>query len=146
MPTAAKLFSAVAFAAFGWLAIQILSAHLAPGARLGTMNSLVLIVGATAGWMMMGREVGHGWYRAGATGLRTSVVISLVVLFVVSFGDMIKRSMQGLYNGPVDALQDVFDLMLRHGQVILNLDVIAVIAIGGIVSGLVAEWASRNWR
>jgi hypothetical protein len=50
-----------------------------------------------------------------------------------------------LYDGPMEAVLGVFEIMLDYGRMMLQPDVLGVLAVGGILGGMLAEWAGRRW-
>ena len=58
---------------------------------------------------------------------------------------MVKKSYKMVYDGPMDAVLGVFQLMMEYGQMMLVPDVLGVLAVGGVLGGIVTEWAGRRW-
>jgi hypothetical protein len=79
-------------------------------------------------------------------GVRTSVTIAVWALLGFSIYEMILRSMKMRYDGPMDAVLGVFALMLERGQMMLTPEVLGVLFTGGVLGGMLAEWAGRQWR
>jgi hypothetical protein len=146
MPTAAKLFAAVVFAAVGFLAAEAYKPGMPEGTQFGLFSLLVAAIGVLCGWRVMGRLAGHGYGAAAGYGLRTSATIVFWALVAFSIYEMILRSMKMRYDGPMEALVGVFDLMLQHGVLVLTLPVLGVLAVGGVLGGWAAEFAGRRWR
>jgi hypothetical protein len=60
---------------------------------------------------------------------------------------MIVRSTKRVYSGdPGKALLDVPQIMLQYGKLLLAQEVIVALVAGGVVAGLVAEFAARRWN
>lgn len=146
MPTAAKLFAAVVFAVVGYLAAEAYKPGMPEGTQFGLFSELTAFIGLLCGWMVMGVLAGQGYGRAAGYGLRTSATLVFWALLLFSVYEMILRSMKMRYEGPMEALVGVFDLMLQHGLLVLTVPVLAVLAAGGVLGGWAAEFAGRRWR
>lgn len=150
MLTAPKVIAAMLFAALGWYASQLIILHFLvefEGRGVGRLAEINAFFCAIVGWRIAGPRAGDGWNAALSYGLTTAVAMTIVSLFFQSFGEMIRKSLDRDYgDSPVEALVDVFQLMIKFGQVIVKPDVLAVLLGGGLVLGLVVEWCGRRWR
>jgi hypothetical protein len=148
MPTAAKLFSAIVFAGVAWLAAQLYAQALPDGRPAGLLREISALVGVVCGWFIMGRFArrGRGRVESMGTGVRTSlsIVVSLVLLFAVR--EMLQRSVKGRYDSPMDAVLGIFEQALILGGSVFQLEVLAVLLLGGLFGGAVAHWAAENWN
>lgn len=148
MPTAAKLFSAIVFAGVAWLAAQLYAQALPDGRPAGLLREISALVGVVCGWFIMGRFArrGRGRVESMGTGVRTSlaIVASLVLLFAIR--DMLQRSVKGRYDSPMDAVLGIFEQALILGGTVFQLEVLAVLLLGGLFGGAVAHWAAENWN
>ena len=66
-------------------------------------------------------------------------------LLAFSLYFMLRKSMRMMYDGPMEAVLGVFQLMFDYGKMLLVPDMLGVILMGGIVAGLVCEWAGKRW-
>ena len=62
-----------------------------------------------------------------------------------SIYEMILRSTKMMYDGPMEALLGVFDLVIYYGKMMGSPEFIATLLIGGVLGGIAAEWAGRRW-
>jgi hypothetical protein len=145
MPTAAKLVAAVVFAIVGWIAANVFVPVLGEGIDVGAFRELVGALGLVVGWRVMGRSAGQGYQRAIGTGLKTVIVLVFFTLLLFSTYEMVQLSMKMRYEGPMDAVLDVFSLMLEQGLKMLVPGVILVLAVGGVIGGILTEKASKRW-
>ena len=145
MPTAAKLIAAVAFAIVALIAAITFVPHMPEGSQIGLFRELTAVIGFIVGWFVMGDLVGKGYGEAAGSGLRTSVTVVFFTLLGFSVYLMVKKSYKMVYDGPMDAVLGVFQLMMEYGQMMLVPDVLGVLAVGGVLGGVVAEWAGRRW-
>ena len=145
MPTAAKLAAAVAFALVGAIAAHLYIPVLPEGARTPWLREVSALVGALCGWVVMGPRAGRGRGESIGAGLLTSALILFWVLVIYAIAQMIERSMHMMYDGPMEAVLGVFDLMLKYGALLAAPATPVALVVGGALGGLVAEWAGRRW-
>lgn len=146
MPTAAKLVAALAFALTGFLGAEAFKLGMPPGMAFGPFSLVIAAIGVLCGWTISGRLAGGGYTASVGYGLRSSVTIAFWGLLIYSTERMVQRSLDMLYDGPVEAVIGIFQLMVDLGQRLLTAEVLTVLAVGGVFGGLVAEWAARRWR
>lgn len=147
MPTAAKLAAALAFAMVGFFAAETYRAELPEGIAGGTFALIVAAIGVLCGWLVMGPAAGRGYRAAAGTGVRTAFTTAFFALLLFSIERMIRKALQRQYgDSPMEAVVDVFSLMLQHGRLILTPEVLVALVAGGALGGLAAEWAGRRWR
>ncbi|NDV00738.1 TrgA family protein [Pseudoroseicyclus sp. CLL3-39] len=113
------------------------------GPNFGWWNAALAVV---IGWLVLGRQAGHGYVTAIGIGLTTSAALALWSLFLFSFAQMIDRSFQKVYDGPTEALVDVFRYMWENLQAVAVQEVLLTLAIGGAVIGVVVEYVSHRAR
>jgi len=146
MPTAAKLMGAVFFALTGFLAAEAFKLGMPAGMRFGPFSLVIAAIGFLCGWRIAGRLAGNGYTGSVGYGMRTSVTIVFWGLLVYSTERMIQRALDMLYDGPVEAVLGIFQLMFELGQRVLTAEVVTVLVVGGVFGGVAAEWASRRWK
>jgi hypothetical protein len=146
MPTAAKLISALAFAAIGFLAAELFKPALPEGTQFGLFSEISAVLGVLVGWKVMGTLTGQGYVAAFGSGMRTSVTLVFLAMIGFSVYEMVLRSMKFRYDGPVEAILGAFHLFMEYGKLMGRPDFLAVLLIGGALAGALAEWAGRRWR
>lgn len=147
MPTAAKLVAAVVFAIVAAIAALLYIPGLPEGSQTGWFIEISATVGLIVGWRAMGRLAGKGYTTAISSGIRSSVTTAFWLVLGFSINEMIYRATKMRYGGsPMEAVLAVFDLMLYYGRLMLTPEVLGTLLIGGIVGGLITEWASRRWK
>jgi hypothetical protein len=144
MPTAAKLVSAVVFAALAFLVADLYVPGMAGSPAVGFLREGCALIGLLCGWLVMGRLVGKGMYAAVGSGFRTSATILFWCLLSFSIYEMVKNSTKKIYDGPMEALLAIFDIMVKYGKFALTPEVLGTLAVGGILGGMLAEWISRR--
>lgn len=145
MPTAAKLFAAVAFAIVGYLAAEAFKPAMPEGTQFGVFGLVCAGIGALCGWFIMGRLAGLGYYAASGFGARTSVTLVFWALLAFSLREMILRSTKLRYDGPMEALTAALALMLEYGRLMLTPEVLGTLLVGGLLGGVLTEWAAKRW-
>jgi len=66
-------------------------------------------------------------------------------LFLFSFHEMVKKSLRKSYDGPVEAVVNVFEIMLEWAQVFAVQELGIVIAVGSALAGLITEFVGKRW-
>ena len=145
MPTASKLVAAVAYALLGFLAALTFVKYLPDGTPLGYFREITAAIGFIVGWMVMGKLTRKGYREAINSGLVTAMLLVFWALLAFSLYFMLRKSMRMMYDGPMEAVLGVFQLMFDYGKMLLVPDMLGVILMGGIVAGLVCEWAGKRW-
>lgn len=145
MPTAAKLFAAVAFGVLGFIAAEVFKEGFEANEAFGAFSLIVAVLGVLVGWMVMGGLAGRGYGASVGFGLRTSVTLGFWALLGFSIYQMVLLSLKKRYDGPMEAVVGIFNLMLENGQAMLTPELLGTLAIGGAVGGCIAEWAARRW-
>lgn len=146
MPTAAKFVAALIFAAVGYFAAQAYIPSLPEGTQTRGFREICAFIGLLCGWIVMGRRVGKPYSEAIGSGILTSVIIVFWALLLFSVYEMIQLSIKMRYDGPMDAVLGVFELMLEYGMALPRQGVLLALGVGGIVGGIAAEVANRLWR
>ncbi|MFZ5708491.1 MAG: TrgA family protein [Pseudomonadota bacterium] len=145
MPTAARLFAALSFLLVAFFAAEIIKPHMPEGTQFGAFSEVSALIGLALGWRVLGPAAGRGYYNSAGAGIRTSVLVVLLGLFVFSTENMIVQAFRRAYDGPTDAVIGIVKIALDYGQVLLDPEVALFLLFGGAGAGLLAEWASRRW-
>ena len=146
MPTGAKLIAAISFAVVGWVLANFYAINVPDAVALGPIREVAALVGAITGWKVMGPSTGKGYVEAAGAGIKTSVVLAVVALFLLALGEMLDNSVRMRYDGALDAILDVFQTMMKRSGALLSTGVFGTILFGGIVGGLLTENAGRRWK
>ena len=146
MPTAAKLFAAVAFAVLGFFAAEIFKPYMPEGTKFGMLSEATALIGLLCGWHIMGRSVGGGNRAAIGAGVRTSLALVFWALLIFSIEEMIVLAFRRSYDTPMQAVVGVIALMTDFGKKLLTPEMVGLLLVGGALGGMLAEWSSRRWR
>ncbi|THD82405.1 TrgA family protein [Aliigemmobacter aestuarii] len=145
MPTAAKLVSAVMFAAIAWLAAEALKPGLPEGMSPGFLSEVMVGIGLLSGWLVMGRLVGSGYGPAISSGVQTAATFTFFGVLGFAFYEMILRSTKLRYDGPFEAIQGMMELMWEYAGLLVRMEVLVILVVGSVIAGVVAEWVGRRW-
>lgn len=148
MPTMSKLVAGVFFGALAFFTAVAFRATMPEGTQFGQLNLIAAAIGLICGWRVMGNIAGKGYKPAPAAGVRTAITFTAWVLLVCSIILMVRKAFKKRYDSPMEAIVDIFALTMENGLRIINppaLDVLGFLFIGGIVGGLLTEWAKQRW-
>jgi hypothetical protein len=145
MPTAAKLVASVLFALLSFFIADLYAQGITDGTRTTYLLPGCTAIGLICGWRVMGRLVGKGMGDALGSGIRTALTIVFFSLLLFSIYEMVVTSTKGLYDGPMEAVLAIFDIMLKYGRGLVTPELIGTILVGGGLAGMATEWADRRW-
>ncbi len=146
MPTGAKAMAAISFAVVGWLIANAYVPNMPQAQSVGRFRELTGLIGAIVGWRVMGPSVGKSYLQAIGSGWKTVIVLVFFALLLFGIYEMLQLSVKMRYDGPLEAIVDVFRRMMDRSQALMSASVVAVMVIGGGVAGILTENANRRWR
>lgn len=146
MPTASKLFAALAFGLLGWVAAAVLVPSLPEGQVVGWLREGAFVAGLVCGWRIMGRETGRGFVQAIATGLGTVAVMVAAVIFVAAVWAMLEASLRRYYPGPGEALMGMVNFGYKYVRMLGYGPFIGLLVGGGALIGALTEVVGRRWK
>lgn len=147
MPTAARLFAAIAFTVVAFLASESFKPLLPEGFDPGHMSTVNAVVGFLSGWLVMGRLAGGGYRAAIGSGVRTSAIMVFYALLIHGIYEMLRNAMGMKYDGPMDAIIGVFELIGEYGlMAVKSPEVMITLIVGGVLAAWLSEWAGRQWN
>lgn len=145
MPTAGRLTAGIVMALVGGYVAYIAGPLFSEGKQPSFWFPLCIATGLWAGWVVVGKRAGRGYRAAIGNGLTGGAALAFWVVFIVSFEEMIRKSMRRAYDGPMEAITDVFEIALEVVRQIGTLDVLVALAVGAILAGLIAEFYSKRF-
>lgn len=146
MPTGSKLAGGVLFFAVAYFAAMQAKLTFVEGTPATYFNITIGLIGLWQGWMVMGRRAGAGFSLAMSNGMRTSVQIAFFGLALFALRTMFIRSMDLRYSAPWEALTEALELFLQYTLQALTIEIWGALLIGGLVGGILTEFAARAWR
>lgn len=145
MPTAGKLASALIFGALAYaLALTAQKGGELPHVTQYFFISCTLI-GGICGWRVMGRRAEGPAREAPGAGVLTAVMMVIVSILFFATREMLQRSLNKIYRGPVEAVLGVFDIASEYARMLAEPGFLALLAVGGIVGGFAAGLVGRRW-
>ncbi len=145
MPTFGKLIGAVLFGALAWYTSLLIVPLFPEDTYMGRFQEINTACGLVAGWKIAGSRAGTGYVASFSYGLTALVAMVVMALFFNSFAMMIQRSLRKLYDGPGEAVTDVFALFVEHATMMMTPEIMATLLIGGFGGGLITEFFGRRF-
>lgn len=145
MPTAAKMVAAILWGGIAWYVSTLVIPLLPEGTQIGWFVEVNTALGLFAGWSVAGPRAGQGFNGAIGYGITATVALVVLALFTHSVVEMVYQSLDKRYGSPGEAVIAVFEHFVDFGKLLLDKQVLTVLAIGGIVAGLVTEATGRRW-
>lgn len=145
MPTAGRLAGAVVFFLFGWYIAGIAGPYFPEERPPGYLIPLCAFIGLFVGWTVCGPRTGKGTSSAISNGLTTTAAFSFCVLAALAFGAMMQNAMRNRYDGPMDAIVGMFELMLEQGLEFLDVPFVVTMLAGGIICAMIAEFFGKRF-
>ncbi|MDM7931906.1 TrgA family protein [Tabrizicola sp.] len=146
MPTGAKAMAAITFAVLAWLTANAYVPNMPEAQSVGNFREFTALLGGLVGWKVMGNSVGKGYVEAVGSGWKTVVVLVFFWLLFFAIYEMLQQSVRMRYDGPFEAIIDVFKRMMQRSVGLWSGPVIGVMVIGGAIAGILTENANRRWR
>ncbi|WP_421704308.1 TrgA family protein [Aliiroseovarius sp.] len=146
MPTAAKLVGAICLAVLGWVVADLIKPLLPEGTQVGLFSPISAAWGFIVGWRFTGKRLGDGTGSSVGIGMGSIFLLGFWVLLSFSGYEMIRLSMRLRYDGPVEALQDMFQIGVDYLWTAATPEVIGTLLAGGLITGVVTGLAARRWN
>ncbi len=146
MPDAARLVAAICLAILAFIVSGQIVPLMPESTDFGYFVYVNVILGALVGWFVMGSRAGRGVTSAINNGLTGVMVFVLWGLFIQATNEMVRLAMRNRYDGPLEAVVDVFKIGAEYGLILLVPLVIGTLVVGAVLSGLATEVAWRKWR
>lgn len=145
MPTSAKLISAIILAVFGYMIAEATRPYLPEGMPTKWLIPVSTLVPAACAWKVVGRLAGRGYNVSISMGIYAVFVALFFCLVTFAIAEMLKRSIRLQYEGPMEAIVEMFGIVLEYGVLLVNPMPAMYLAICAIIVGPIAEFAHRKW-
>ncbi|SFS56064.1 hypothetical protein SAMN04488040_0950 [Sulfitobacter marinus] len=145
MPTGAKLAAAMCLAVLGVVLSVIITSLIPELSRFKYLVPLTVALGGVIGWFFMAPRAGGGVGHAIANGVTCAVALAFWMLTALAVIRVIDLSLKGQYRGLSDAIVAVVMIGAEYALLLAILPVAAALAVGGVVSGFVTNFADRKW-
>lgn len=145
MPTMGKVTGAVLFGALAWYVSTLIAPLFPEGTDMGYFQEVNTFFGLFTGWKIAGPRAGTGYVAAFSYGLTTLVAMVVMALFFNSAMVMLEKALRKLYEGPGEAVSDVFALFVDHGLMMSTTEILGTLLVGSIIAGLGTEFVGRRY-
>lgn len=146
MPNAAKLVAALGLAVLAFIVSGMIMPLFEEDTNFGWFTYVNIVVGAITGWMVIGSRAGRGITSAINVGLTGPIVMVFWALFVQSCNEMVRIAMKNRYDGAFEALLAIFQIGSEWAILMSTVPIWATLFIGGVITGVLTEYAWRTWR
>jgi len=146
LPTAAKLFAGIGLGLTGFFTASTILPYLPAGTKDDGFGLMSLSFGWLIGWRIIGGVPQATLIGAARVGLRASLWLALTVLLYLGSLQMMARMMRGRYHAVTEALTDILAQGIGLSGAVVQLDVIATLFLGGVLSAILSAWAARRWQ
>jgi hypothetical protein len=137
--------AAVIFAITGYLTAQAVRPLLPEGQPTNLLNLFCILIPVVCGWRALGRLVGKSYLISLNSGIYGIAVSIFFTVFAFSGAEMIKRSTRKQYDGPMDAIVNMFGIMVEYAALLLHPSCLIILATGAVAGGVLSEWAHRKF-
>jgi hypothetical protein len=145
MPSAARLAAASSMAVLAFVVSSQIIPLFPEGKDFGYFTLVNMTLGILVGWKVMGGRAGRGVTAAINNGLTGVALLLFWGLFVQGAYEMFRLAMRHRYDGPFESLMAIFEIGFEYASMILVPHVVMTLVIGGILCGLIADFAWRRW-
>lgn len=146
MLTAPRLVAALLLGIVGFLGSELIKPLMPEGTQFGLFSFVNMGLGALSGWVVVGSRIGRGMVPAINNGLTGAAALIFWGLFLQAGNEMLRLSLRRRYDGPVEALTDLFRVGLEYGLTMATVPVLGTLFVGGVVAAVLAEISAKYWR
>jgi hypothetical protein len=146
MPTAARLMAAACLAVVAFVLSQMVIPLMPESTDFGYFVPVNICLGLGVGWFVMGPRAGRGTTAAINNGLTGVFVLMLWGIGVQAINEMVRLAMRNRYDGPFEAIVAVVNIGAEFALIVATVPFGIALLISSVVSGLLTEFAKRNWR
>lgn len=148
MLTMGKVASAATMAGTAYLTSTQVMAVWEEEMNFGAFPWVSTVIGAWAGWFIIGRRVNRNASLSQVIGFGlTGVGMMLILAFFVFAGnEALRKALRRRYDGPVEAILDIVPISADWGANLLHPQILATLIGGGLLSALLAKIVDRLWK
>lgn len=144
MPTAGRLVAAILLGGLAYFCATLVIAIWPVDYNFGWFKEFSGLVGVVMGWRVIGKRLGRGIMPGVGAGLTGLGAMLFWLFLLLSFNEMIGRSLDLRYSGPFEALNGMFEISYEWFLNINNPRLWAILVVGSMVVGLIAELFTRK--
>ncbi|MBY5932625.1 TrgA family protein [Tateyamaria omphalii] len=146
MPDAAKLVGGLGLAILAFIVSGMIMPLFEEDTNFGWFTYVNVAVGFISGWMVIGGRAGRGMTSAVNVGLTGPVVMVFWALFIQSCNEMVRIAMKNRYDGAFEAIVAIFQIGAEWALLMATIPIWATLLAGGVITGVLTEYAWRTWR
>jgi hypothetical protein len=147
LPTISRLFGGIGLAFTGFFAGSTVMPYLPIVLKgAGVLPLVAASFGLLVGWRVIGPQVGQGYRNAMMVGLRGALYVAIWALIYLGAAQMLRLSLRLQYDSVTEAVLDVVAKGIEFGIASFQPPVIGTLLVGGVLSGIFAEWGRARWR
>ena len=146
MPTAARLVAALSLAALACLITPQLQPLLPDGTDFLKVTGVNSGLGIILGWWLVGTRTGCDFWGRVNNGVTGASALLLLGVLVQGAAKMTDHAYRRLFGDPFEALASILLFALDYFLVIAVPHVLMTVLLGGVLCGLLTEFAARRWR
>ena len=145
MPTGARLMAAISLAVLAFVLSGMVVPLMPESTDFGYFLPLNVVLGLIVGWRVMGRRAGRGIVAAINNGFAGVFVLMLWAIFLQAANEMVRLALRNRYDDPFEAIVAVFQIGAEFGLMIATVPIGVALVIGGVIVGLLTEFAYNRW-
>ncbi len=147
MTTAARLVAALCLAGLALIGSRYIMTSIMPDTTVfGYFLWVNIVLGLVVGWRVLGSRVGRGMANGISAGITATAALVFWGVTAQAINEMLRLALRHRYGSPMEAVIGVFQLFLDFGAHLLDGGFIGLMVVGAVLSGMLAEVVSRNWR
>lgn len=145
MPTTGKGVAAILMAILAWFGSEMYRPLMPEGTDFGWFNEVNVVLGILSGWIVIGTRLNRSYSDAIGAGLTGVAALVFWGVMIQAFNEMLRLALERRYDGPVEALVNVFELALDFAVNLLHTPLLVLLIGGGIFIGLICEFVARRY-
>lgn len=145
MLTAPSLIGGFYFAGLAFLTSGIAIPYLPDQANTPEFGLINAAIGFLCGWFIAGTRGRDGWGVAFSGGLTSAAALFLGSLAVFSTMEMLEQSLRRHFDGPFEAIMGIFDNAYEYLLVVVQMEVVGLLVIGGLLGGVIVKITAKHW-
>jgi len=102
-------------------------------------------MGFWGGWVVLGKRVGKGLSKSIGSGLLASFAATFWGLFIFAIVNMFRRTQTFRFSDVEAAFFYLVDQFILYGKIVFGTESVFILAVGGVVAGLIAEMMKKIW-
>ena len=139
MPTAGRLVAAILLGALAYYAASLVILLWPQDYNFGWFKEFSALVGVVMGWRVIGKRLGRGKMAGVGAGITGLGAMLFWLFLLLSFNEMIGRSLDLRYDGPFEAINGMFEISFEWWQNIKHPRLWILLVGGAMVIGFVSE-------